>query len=196
MTRNMTPYVLPIAVGTALLLALPAFAQGMMKPTLSGTTVSAADKAQTAQDEAEGKALFDSLRTNAISCDSLTEDDFDKLGDYYMGLMMGDSHAAMNASLVRRLGEDGEKRMHVAMGQRMSGCGVNAAYPPEFDGFGGMMGSSWRAQDLERAAQAYGTSSNAPLMHDWQNAITVLLKWTLMLCGIIALVKWTLMQKK
>lgn len=186
-------------VASGLLMALPAFAQGMMGGTFQ-QQVSPASATETAQDEAAGKAVWDRLQAKQATCADLTDDDFDKLGDYFMGLMMGGAHASMNDSLTARFGDDGERQMHVAMGKRMSGCDANAAMPgnvgyfPMMGGFGGMMG--W-----------YGAGPGAYGMHGWAFGagwpwphvfaciVTVGLVWTTLVLLIVALWKWIKKQK-
>ena len=97
------------------------------------------ESAATAQDEAEGKAVWDKLQSKQTDCKSLTDDDYDVLGDYFMGLMHGDNHALMNDNMTRMMGEDGEKAMHISMGKRMSGCDTTAAFPVQFEQFSSMM---------------------------------------------------------
>lgn len=90
-----------------------------------------------AQEEAEGGRIFQDLQSGERSCGDLSESDFERIGEYVMGSMMGGAHAAMNRSLKARLGERGEEQVHIAMGKRWSGCDPNARFPR---GAGGMMG--------------------------------------------------------
>ena len=110
---------------------------GMMEWGQAGySTASPADVTQTKQDELAGKALVDKLLKKEITCGSVTDADFDLIGDYAMGQMTGDAHASMNAMMAQRMGDAGEKAMHIAMGKRLSGCNPNATVQ------GGMMGGS------------------------------------------------------
>ncbi|MBI4217216.1 MAG: hypothetical protein HY603_00195 [Parcubacteria group bacterium] len=93
----------------------------------------------TAREEAEGKVIWQKLQAKEVACADLSEEDFGALGEYYMGQMMGDSHAAMNAMMTRMMGEEGEEAMHVAMGKRLSGCDASAAFPSQGIGFMPMM---------------------------------------------------------
>ncbi len=111
------------------------------------------EQSQTAQDEAAGKSVWDRLQNKQITCKDLKDDDFDVLGDFFMGNMMGGNHASMNQLMTQRLGENGEKQMHIVMGKRLSGCDTNVAFPQgagyfmPMMGWGGMMsghlGQSW-----------------------------------------------------
>jgi hypothetical protein len=113
-------------------------AQGMMGQNFFNTQQSV-DSTTTAQDEAEGKAVWDKLQSKQVDCKNLTDDDYDVLGDYFMGLMAGGNHAAMNESMVRMMGDEGEKQMHIVMGKRFSGCDAAAVLPAQYQGFSNMM---------------------------------------------------------
>lgn len=124
-----------------LVFSRPSYTQGMM----------GRDQSSTAQDEAAGKAVWDKLQNKQVICKDLKDDDFDVLGDFFMGNMMGSNHASMNQLMTQRLGQDGEKQMHIAMGKRLSGCNTNASFPQGssyfmpmmgYNGYGNMM-SEW-----------------------------------------------------
>ena len=189
------------AAACSLAIAMPAFAQGMMGAYASNQGAVAADAGATAQDEAAGKAVWDRLQSKQATCADLNDGDFDKLGDYFMGLMMGGSHAAMNAAMTARLGDAGETQMHVVMGKRLSGCDASAAYPQQglgylpmmrgAYGYGGMMGwagigaggaSAWSAPHAGIAVAAC--------------VVTLLLVWIFLVLASIALAKWIARQKK
>ena len=104
------------------------------------TAPSSTETAQTIKDEAEGKVVWDKLQDNQVACKDLTDDNFDVLGDFFMGNMAGANHASMNIMIAQRLGDAGEKLMHVAIGKRLSGCDVTAAYPLGAGYFTPMMG--------------------------------------------------------
>jgi hypothetical protein len=175
-----------------------ASAQGMMgnwgtaQPVTATTTV---DTAQTAQDEAAGKAIWDKLQAKQTTCDALKDDDFDVLGDYFMGLMSGANHAAMNANMTARMGADGEKQMHIALGKRMSGCdtGATTQLTPMMQNvaFGGMMGGN----------QWYGTGHG--MMNGFSgfsafgitHVVTTGLIWIALILAIIVLAQWLFKKK-
>lgn len=99
------------------------------------------------KDEATGKAVWDKLQNNQVTCSQLSEDDFDKLGDFFMGNMMGSSHDSMDQLMIDRLGQQGEQQMHIAMGKRLSGCFTNASLPQGSNYFMPMMGGwNWNNQ--------------------------------------------------
>ena len=93
----------------------------------------------TAREENEGKVVWNKLQAKQISCDKLNDDDFERLGEYYMGQMVGDFHEAMNTMMERMMGEEGEEQTHVVMGKRLSGCDTGAALPQGSSGFMPMM---------------------------------------------------------
>src|SRR3989344_6461094 len=67
----------------------------------SGTVSSVEIAAHTAEEEAEGKAVWEKLQAKQISCADLADEDFEALGEYFMGVMLGDAHAAMNEMMIR-----------------------------------------------------------------------------------------------
>ncbi len=135
-----------IVIISGLLIALGganvASAQGMMGGFYNQQTtpVDTFAQSQTTKDEAAGKAVWDKLQAKQVTCVDLKDSDFDVLGDYFMGQMMGSSHAAMNQTMTNQLGDGGETQMHITMGKRLSGCDPTAAYPSGFQGFLPMMG--------------------------------------------------------
>lgn len=76
------------------------------------------------QEEQEGKKLSDELNNKTITCQKLTNGNFEKIGEYFMGQSIGDTskHIAMNNMMKSMMGENGEEQMHIAWGKRGSGC--------------------------------------------------------------------------
>src|SRR3990167_10257406 len=89
----------------------------------------------TVREETEGEAIWQKLQSKETNCASLSDDDFGALGEYFMGEMMGNSHAAMNQMMVNMMGEEGEEQAHIVMGKRLSGCDTSAAFPSQGIGF-------------------------------------------------------------
>lgn len=155
----------------------------------------------TAREEAEGKAVWQKLQSKELTCKDLSDDNFGTLGEYFMGAMLGNSHAAMNAMIIQMHGEDGEEQMHVVMGKRLSGCDTSAALPA---GSGGwmpmmqMMGGGWSYPFKTNQSGNYmmwGISNN-PMgwgfgAFGW---IFMVLWWVLIIAGIVALIKWFTVQ--
>ncbi len=82
----------------------------------------------------EAKRIIDAN----VSCDRLTDDQFEALGEYYMEQMHpGEAHERMDRMMSRMMGEEGLRRMHINMGKRMycssTGGGMMG---------GGMMGNT------------------------------------------------------
>ena len=119
-------------------MAAPAvvFARGMMG---GNETVVSKNNGHTAEGEAEGKAFWESLQAKELICENLSDEDFHALGMYFMGLMTGDSHEAMDTMMTQMMGEEAQDQMHITIGKLMSGCESNAAIPQNMMG-GGMMG--------------------------------------------------------
>ena len=44
-------------------------------------------------EEQEGKEILKKLQSKNLSCENLSDKDFGKLGEYFMGQMMGEAHA-------------------------------------------------------------------------------------------------------
>src|SRR3989339_2047665 len=119
-------------------------AQGMMGNILDTDDASQqVDDDHTAREEAEGKIVWEKLQADQVTCADLSNDDFGVLGEYFMGQMMGDSHADMNAMIARMHGEEGEEQIHVVMGKRLSGCDTSAIVPGTSGGWMPMMNMMW-----------------------------------------------------
>ena len=101
------------------LLSLLVFIVLLVVPTL-------AQDNHTAQEEKEGKIIWEKLQTKQINCNTLRNEDYERLGEYYMGQVAGNSHEAMNTMMERMMGKDGEEQMHVVMGKRLSDCDISA----------------------------------------------------------------------
>src|SRR3989338_2774661 len=65
----------------------------------------------TMREEQEGKELWDKLQAKEVACENLNDELYGVLGEYFMGQMAGDSHAAMNAMMIQAHGEDGEEQI-------------------------------------------------------------------------------------
>jgi len=170
-----------VTLVAGLLFAFPnkIFAQGMMGQFFNGSN-SLVDVSATAKDEAEGKVVFDKLQSKQTTCQELTDDNFDVLGDYYMGQMAGstEAHAQMNARMTQMMGENGEKQMHVALGKRLSGCNTGAAYSNNSNsGFAPMMG--------------YGGGMMANFYNNYGfNWMPTILLWILIAIGVVLLFQY------
>lgn len=155
----------------------------------------------TAAAEAVGKKVWDALQVKEKDCADLTEEDYEFLGEYFMGQMTGDAHVAMNQMMVSMMGEEGEEQMHAVMGRRLSGCDTTAAYPANGVGFMPMMvmmnmmggryygGGNWSnfmnfSDTNNMMGFGFGPSF---LFVGW---IFAVLWHVLIIVGIVVLIKW------
>ena len=136
----------------------------------------------TASEEAEGKVIWEKLQAKQIECKDLTDENYGSLGEYYMGQMMGNSHAAMNTMMERMMGKEGEEQMHIAMGKRLSGCEPNAQVPSSGVGFMPMMGSGWG-----NMMGGWGSAGWRIGIFGW---LSMILFWLLLILGAIALIRY------
>ncbi|HWQ99704.1 MAG TPA: hypothetical protein VN397_02540, partial [Candidatus Methylomirabilis sp.] len=143
----------------------------------------------TAREEKEGKELWDKLQAKEIACADMTDERFGALGEYFMGQMMGASHAAMNAMMIQAHGEDGEEQIHVVMGKRLSGCDTSATASGFRGGWMSMMTGGW-------SSPVGSYQSNNPMMNfgftpfggfGW---LFMILWWALIIAGIVAIITW------
>jgi hypothetical protein len=54
----------------------------------------------TKTEEQEGKEIWEKLQSKNLNCENLSDEDFGKLGEYFMGQMTGEAHASMNAIMM------------------------------------------------------------------------------------------------
>lgn len=110
-------------------------------PMLVAAALIAAPAMGSAAEEQQGAQRLQNLQAGKTSCKSLTTADFELIGEYVMGRMLGSTstHDAMNLQITRSMGSDGEKQAHVFMGKRFAGCATGAA-PAAFGSMMGMMG--------------------------------------------------------
>lgn len=165
--------ILAIFIITLVTIPSMVFAQPMM-----GTQSAVSSDGHTAREETEGKEIWEKLQAKQLECKNLTDDNFEVLGEYFMGKMVGSSHEIMNNMMVRMIGEEGEKQMHIVMGKRNSGCDTAASFPQKGAGFIPMMGSGF-----------------VNMMGDWGGFgifgwITMLVFWLLLILGVIALIRY------
>ena len=160
-------------LGITLLFSGAAFAQGMMGFPSSSSDSAVIQSQQ--QEEQEGKQFLDKLNNKTVTCSQLKDADFEKIGEYFMGQSIGDTsrHIAMNEMMKSMMGEQGEEKMHVVMGKRLSGCDTSAAFPSQGTGFMPMM------------QMMMGGGGN-PMM-GW---VTMIAFWLLLILGVIALIRY------
>lgn len=135
---------------------------------------SAPARASVADEQRQGAALEQALHSGERGYDSLSNQEFELLGEYWMGRMLGSTrtHAAMNARMRQMMGAAGEERMHALMGQRAAArcaaadggsagaydeCGWGAMIDGHYGDYGdydwgpmmGMMMGDWRQMDSD-----------------------------------------------
>jgi hypothetical protein len=108
----------------------------------SALAPAAATAASVRAEEQQGASLLRQFEAGGQSCRSLSTDQFERIGEYVMGRMLGSTslHEAMNEQMAQTMGKRGEERMHVFMGQRFTGC-ARGRVPAGFGSMMGMMGS-------------------------------------------------------
>ena len=165
-----------ITITLFILLVTPsiAFAQGMMGNWGSSPSSAISDD-HTAREEAEGKEIREKLQAKQLECKNLTDDNYEVLGEYFMGQMAGDQHEAMNNMMIQMMGKQGEEQIHVVMGKRLSGCDTRTKGGGNpmmgYRGWGNMMGG-WDG--------GFG-------IFGW---ITMIAFWLLLILGIIVLIRY------
>src|SRR3989304_2627906 len=145
----------------------------------------------TAREEAEGKEIWEKLQAKQLDCKNLTDETYDSLGEYFMGQSIGDTqrHVLMNQMMISMMGEEGEKRMHIVMGKRLSGCDTNAQLPQNGAGFMPMM---WMMGGGGNPMMGTGLGN---MMGGWNGFgllgwIPMLLFWILLILGVVALFRY------
>ena len=114
----------------------------------------------------ETKQLIDS----GISCNSLTDEQLESIGDYYMEQMHpGEAHEMMD-QMMGGEGSDSLKQVHIQMAKRLY-CTEDV---------GGMMGMM--------NMMGSGMMGNYPAYYGYNNFWNVL--WLVFLIGVIALIGW------
>ena len=145
----------------------------------------------TLREEEEGKQLWEKFRNKEIGCSDLNNEQLGAIGEYFMGQMTGESHAAMNAMMIQARGEDGEKQMHIVMGKRFLGCDPKATLPILNNGWMPMMNMMWGGR-----LPSFGINSTNNMMNfgfglfNWFNLFFMISWWLIIIIGIITLIKW------
>ena len=150
----------------------------------------------TLREEKEGKELWGKLQAKEITCANLNNEQYGVLGEYFMGQMAGDSHAAMNAMMIQAHGEDGEEQIHIVMGKRLSGCDTSASFPVGSGSWMPMMNMMWGGW-----SSPFGSNNSTNNMMNFGFGpfggfgwIFMILWWVLIIAGIVALIKWLTSQ--
>ena len=128
----------------------------------------------------EGQRLLRSVEDGSRACSDLSNGNFETIGEYVMGRMVGSAaaHEQMDELMRSMMGAGSEERMHVFMGRRFTDCGAGTV-PGEFGGMMGMMGmmggGSYRAADGGRFGAMMGSSGVDQSSDDgWSGAAIVM----------------------
>ncbi len=91
--------------------------------------VPAAAAADLSGEVQQGRQLADSVKSGQTKCSDLSTGQFELIGEYAMNTYLPSTaaHEAMNQHMAAMMGQSGERRMHVFLGQRYSGCGSGAS---------------------------------------------------------------------
>ncbi len=178
-------------------LAFPAssFAQGMMGTQgMMGFASSSPDTAaiqSQQQEEQQGKQFLDNLNNKTVTCSQLTDADFEKIGEYFMGQAIGNTarHIAMNDMMTGMMGTQGEEQMHILWGKRGSGCDQGASTSQDMMN-GGMMSM------MMGGGNYMGGFGTDPMGFGWFGWIFMILLWVLIVVGIVALIRWLMSQSR
>jgi len=152
----------------------------------------------TAREEAEGKEIWEKLQAKQLDCKDLTDENYDSLGEYFMGQSIGDTqrHALMNQMMISMMGEEGEQDMHIVMGKRLSGCNTSVQLPQNGAGLMPMMWMMGSAGSPQvgggNPMMGYGWN---PMMGGWNGFgifgwLSMILFWALLILGVIALFRY------
>ena len=119
------------------------FAQmGMMGGYQGQPTPSQNDLQEEQNMQSAGLKIYQNLQDKKITCQNLTNDNYEKLGEYFMGQAAGSTqnHVYWDQRIQAMMGENGDTQMHIVWGERGSGCLTNAPVPSNAPSFlNGMM---------------------------------------------------------
>ena len=98
-----------------------------MMQGLSGTP-EVTPSQQDLQDIQAGQTLYTKFQSKQVFCTSLQDADFEKIGEYLMNQQFGNtnSHIQMNDRMKAMMGDQGEERMHIAIGRSVTGCNTSS----------------------------------------------------------------------
>lgn len=142
----------------------PVLAQNMMGRNTGPTvTIQNSDIVAQQKEELDGKVFVDNLNNKSVTCDQLTDSDFEKIGEYFMGISVGNTaaHISMNNRMKAMMGESGESQMHIALGKRSSGCDTSAQFLPN-GRTGGKSMTGWNNYGMMNGRFADGGGFSGP----------------------------------
>lgn len=151
-----------------------------------------------------GAAMRDIFKAQNISdqsnvdCSKVTDGEFEKLGDAYMGLMLTnqEQHDAME-KVMGGEGSDSLRQAHVNMGRSYLGCWSNYSGAPAMmsmmGGYGFNQGSAmgnYYGNGSGMMGSGFGPGWNLMGGYHWFGWLTMALIWVLLVLGIAALLRW------
>jgi len=97
-----------------------------MMQGLSGTP-QVTPSQQDLQDIQTGQALYTQFQNKQVSCTTLQDANFEKIGEYIMNQQFGNAntHIQMNERMKQMMGTQGEERMHIAIARSVTNCNTN-----------------------------------------------------------------------
>ncbi len=100
---------------------------------------------QDLQDIQTGQDLYTQFQNKQVSCTTLQDTDFEKIGEYIMNLQFGNAntHIQMNERMKQMMGDQGEERMHIAIARSVTSCNSNNQQGGVLPMMGGMMNGGW-----------------------------------------------------
>ncbi|MCL4354902.1 SHOCT domain-containing protein [Patescibacteria group bacterium] len=185
-------------LGISLLFGGQVLAQGMMG--FSSSPPDSASIQGQQQEEQEGKTLLDNLNNKTIACSQVSDSDFEKIGEYFMGQAIGDTsrHIVMNNMMKGMMGKQGEEQAHIVTGKRLSGCDSSAVASSWNDGWTPMMNMMWGGW-----SSPFGSNNSTNNIMNFGFGpfsgfgwIFMILWWVLIIAGIVALIKWLTSQSR
>lgn len=137
--------------------------------------------------------ILSSQNTSQISdvdCQKITNGQFEELGDAVMEQRHPDEQHIVMDNMMGGEGSETLQSMHISMGQNYIGCNTNKQYMNS-DLMGGNMASGFMSKNSFRSHGGFGMMSGfGTSFFSLSYSITMLLIWTLLALGIIALIKW------
>lgn len=169
----------------------------MMGGAYQNQQITQQDIASEQEEQDAGQKIFQELQQKKVTCQTLSDDNFDKLGDYFMGQRLGstEQHAAMDKQMTQMMGEERNTYMHIILGKRASGCFPNTQIPSNTPSFlNTVMGNeSSNQNDNDRGVNSmmWGYSASAI---GW--GFLRILTWTVGLIDLILLGIWLFKRTK
>jgi cobalamin biosynthesis Mg chelatase CobN len=145
--------------------------------------------ASTATEQREGELLFQQLQAGTKRCSTLTPDQFERIGEFAMGRMVGSTtrHSEMNAQMRRMMGASGEEQAHQSMGRQFADCGGAGSMMSMGSGMSGtgsgMSGTGSGMSGTGSGMMGGGAEGHAAAANGWRIADTVIV----VLLGLILL---------